>query len=209
MDKPLSESQLHRLANALHRGASQASQAMATWLSVPSVVEIDSVDQLPISDAADVLGGADQTLCFCSMEITGSLTGQIILAFDDSSGLSLSDLLLDHPVGNATDWGEVETSAALETANIIGCAYLNALSKDLTTLDSETLDLLPSPPAFCREFAESLLQTVFLGQAMASDFIVAARATFEIRGQRLNWTLLFVPDAPSMGRLRELINSAD
>lgn len=209
MDKPLSESQLQRLAEALHLGASQASRAMATWLSVPSVVEFDSVEQLPISDAADVLGGADQTLCFCSMEMTGSLTGQVILAFDDRSGLSLSDLLLDHSVRNATDWGEVETSAALETANILGCAYLNALTSNLATPDGETLSLLPSPPAFRREFAESLLQTVFLGQAMASDFIVAARATFQIRGQRLNWQLLFVPDAPSMVHLRELIDRAN
>ncbi len=209
MDKSLSESQLQRLGKALHLGAGQASRAMATWLSVPTVVTFDSVDQLPISDAADVLGGAEQTLCFCSMEMTGSFTGQIILAFDDSSGLSLSDLLLDHPIGNATGWGEVETSAALETANILGCAYLNALSKDLTKANSESLSLLPSPPAFRREFAGSLLQTVFLGQAMASDYIVSARANFEIRGQRLNWKLLFVPDASSMGRLRELMDNAD
>jgi chemotaxis protein CheC len=209
MDKPLSESQLQRLAQALHLGASLASEAMATWLSVPSVIEFDFVDQLPISDAADLLGGGDQTLCFCSMEITGALTGQIILAFDDSSGLSLADLLLDHPVGSATDWGEVETSAALETANILGCAYLNALSKDLAKLNSDALNLLPSPPAFRRDFAESLLQTVFLDQAIASDFIVAARATFQIRDQRLNWKLLFVPDAPSMGRLRRLLHSTD
>ena len=114
MDKSLSESQLQRLGKALHLGAGQASRAMATWLSVPSVVTFDSIDQLPISDAADVLGGAEQTLCFCSMEMTGCFTGQIILAFDDSSGLSLSDLLLDHPIGSATGWGEVETSAALE-----------------------------------------------------------------------------------------------
>ena len=206
MDKPLSESQLQRLAEALHLGACQASKAMATWLSVASVVELDAVEQLPISEAVDVLGGADQTLCFCSMEMTGSLTGQVILAFDDSSGLWLSDLLLDRPVGHATGWGEVETSAALETANILGCAYLNALTNNLTAPNRETLTLLPSPPAFRREFAESLLQTVFLGQAVASDFIVAARATFQIRGQRLNWHLLFVPDAPSMGLLCEMMD---
>ena len=43
----------------------------------------------------------------------------------------------------------------------------------------------------------------------ASDYIVAARANFEIRGQRLNWKLLFVPDAPSMELLRELMDNAD
>ena len=203
MDKPLSNSQLARLTEALHLGANEASQAMAVWLNTPSLVEFDSVDQLPISAAPDLLGGADQTLCFCTMEITGSLTGQIVLSFDDASGLSLSDLLLDRPIGGADNWGEVETSAALETANIIGCAYLNSLANDLTPTGGEGLTLLPSPPVFRRDFAESLLQAVFLGQAVASDFVVAARATFQIRGERLNWSMLFVPDAPSMVHLRE------
>ena len=181
---------------------------MATWLSVPSLIEFDTVDQVPISGAPDVLGGADETLCFCSMELTGSLTGLIIFAFDDSCGLSLSDLLLDRPVGTATDWGDVEQSAALETANIIGCAYLNSLTKHLTESRGDTLQLLPSPPTFRREFAESMLQTVVLGQAIASDFIFVAKATFQIRGELLNWSMLFVPDASSMSRLRELMDQA-
>ena len=206
MEPPLSSSQLRRLAEALHLGAKKASQAMAIWLSVPTLVEFDSVDQLPMHDAPDVLGGADQELCFCLMEMTGSLTGQIILAFDDSCGLSLSDLLLDHPIGTAADWGDVEQSAALETTNIIGSAYLNSLTKQLTEPRGETLELMPLPPTFRREFVESLLQTAFLGQVMASDFIFVARAKFQIRGQLLNWSMLFVPDATSMSRLRELLD---
>ena len=171
MEAPLSDSQLQHLAEALHLGAGQASRAMATWLSVPSLVEIDSVEQLPISDAADVLGSPEQTLCFCSLEMTGALTGQIVLAFDDQSGLSLTDLLLNHPVSTATEWGEVEQSAALETTNIIGTAYLNALSRSLSGPDGDSLELLPSPPIFQREFAESLLQTVFFKKPSSPAFV--------------------------------------
>lgn len=206
MDKPLSDSQLQCLAETLHLCAAKASDSMATWLSVPSLVEFDSIDQLPIHDAPDVLGGTDQILCFCLMEMNGALTGQLILAFDDSSGLSLSDLLLDRPVGTATDWGDVEVSAALETTNIIGSAYLNSLSQQLIEPQSETSELLPLPPTFRREFVESLLQTVFIGQAIASDFVLVARAKFQIDGKRLHWKMLFVPDAPSMSRLRELLD---
>ncbi len=209
MEQPLSNSQLQRLADAFHLGASQASQAMAIWLSVPSLVEVDSVNQLPIRDAPGVLGNAEQTLCFCSMEITGSLTGQVVLAFDDGCGLSLSDLLLDRPIGTATEWGDVEESAALETTNIIGCAYLNSLARQLSAPNRESLQLIPSTPTFRREFAESLLQSVFLGQATISDFIFVAQTKFLIRGELLNWSMLFVPDAPSMARLRELMSQVD
>ena len=34
-------------------------------------------------------------------------------------------------IGTATEWGELEQSAAMETTNIVGCAYLNALAAHL------------------------------------------------------------------------------
>ena len=208
METLLSEDQLQQLAKALHLGASQASRSMAGWLSVPSLVEIDSVDQMPINDAADILGEPDQTLCFCTMAITGSLTGQMILAFDDSSGLSLADLLLNQPPGTADHWGDIERSAALETANIIGCAYLNALAGHLGDARAENLELLPSAPSFRREFVESLLQAAFFDQAVASDVVFVARTLFQIGGESLDWNMLFVPDAESMTRLRDLMRHA-
>ena len=65
------------------------------------------------------------------MGLTGRLTGQILLVFEDRSGLALADLLLHQPVGTTTAWGELEQSAAKETTNIVGCAYLNALAAHL------------------------------------------------------------------------------
>lgn len=209
MNEPLTPSQLDKLSRSLHLGADKASEAMAIWLNVPSLVEFDSVEQSLIGDAVSLLGRGDETLCFCSMELTGTLTGHVILAFDDASGLSLSDLLLDRPASTATEWAELETSAALETANIIGCAYLNAMSETLISTDGQNVSLLPSPPTFRRDFAESLLQAAVMGQAMVSDFVVVARARFQIRGEQLNWHLLFVPDAESMLRLNEILSETN
>ncbi len=208
MENLLSESQLRRLADVLHLGAERASAAMVTWLSTPSMVEIDSLEQLPVMEAAEVLGEADQIVCFCTMAVNGAMTGQLILAFDDRSGRSLVDLLMDRPTGTAIQWDELEQSAALETTNIIGCAYLNSLSQHLGPADADPLELLPSPPTFRRDFAASLLQSAFLEQAMTSDDIIVARATFQIRGETLNWTMLFVPDAVSITRLQEWLEPA-
>lgn len=207
MSEPLTETQLDRLSKLLHEGAGLASDAMVRWLNVPSLVEIDSVEQLPFGSAVDLLGGDDETLCFCSMELGGALSGQLVLAFDDTSGLSLSDLLLDRPPSTAIQWGELERSAALETTNIIGCAYLNAISEGLSRDAAAEISLIPSPPAFRRDFAESLIQAAVMGQAAASDSVVIAQARFELRGQRLHWHLLFVPDSDSMDRLCELMES--
>lgn len=202
---PFTLRQMKHLEEAFRLGAADASQAMARWLEVPSLITIESIDQLPIDEAPGILGSSDAPLCFCSMAMTGGLTGMMIFAFDDACGFSLTDLLLNHPLGTAREWGEVECSAALESTNIIGCSYLNSLARHLP----ESLELVPSPPLFRREFAGSLLQAAFMDQAMAANFIFLARARFEIRGEPLNWSLLFVPDAPSLARLSQMFPASD
>jgi chemotaxis protein CheC len=203
--KPLLDSnQLAALQSAFHQGSAGASQSLAKWIGKPSVVEIDALMQLPLEEATGLLAAGDEPICFCSVEMNGIITGEMILAFDDASGLALADMLLDQPTGTADEWTEMATSAALETTNILCCAYLNSLSTSFTDR-GDSPELLPSPPRFCREYAESLLEFALMGQAVAGDQVILARTRFEIDTTPLNWTLLFVPDAPSMLRMPELL----
>ena len=123
----MTRSQLAALESSFHQGSADASQALAKWIGKPSVVEIDSLEQLPLEEATGLLAAGDEPICFCSAEIKGLLTGEMILAFDDASGLALADMLLDQPRGTADEWTEMAMSAALETTNILCCAYLNSL----------------------------------------------------------------------------------
>jgi chemotaxis protein CheC len=189
------------LQASFHSGSTVASTSLARWIGKPSVVEIDSLDRLPLEEATGLLA-EEEVLCFCSAQMSGLLTGEMILAFDDMSGMALADMLLDQPLGTTSEWDEMATSAALETANILCCAYLNSLSR---VFPSSAQGLLPSPPEFNRDFAESLLEFALMGQAVASDRIIVARTRFEIDGTPVHWTLLFVPDADSMARLPQLL----
>jgi chemotaxis protein CheC len=195
--------QLAALQAAFHQGSSEASCALAAWIGRPSVVEVDSLEQLPLEEAAGLLGAGDEPICFCAIEMQGMLQGQMILAFDDASGLALADMVLGD--GSATSaWTEMATSIALETTNILCCSYLNSLSSSLCG-PGEAWELLPSPPQFSREFPESMLEFAFMGQAVAGDHVIVARTRFEIGATPVNWTLLLVPDAPSKSRLAEVL----
>jgi chemotaxis protein CheC len=202
---PLSDAQLSRLQSSLHSGSANASEALAGWIEKQSVVEIDSLDQLQIEDAATTLGGGEEPICYCSMHVDGVIAGEIILVFDDESGFALADMLLDQRRGTTIRWTEMTTSAALETTNILCCAYLNALSHDLST-DGRPLELVPKPPRFNREFAESLMQFALMGQTIAFDKVILGETRFRIDGATVNWTLLFIPDAESMSRLAALLD---
>ena len=162
-------SQLSRIDAAFKQGAADASVALGKWLGVPSLITIESVNQQPMSAAPGLLGQTDDVVCFCVMNLTGSLSGYLVLSFDDASGLALADLLLKRPTGSSTEWDEVAQSAALETHNIVGCAYLNTPAQQIWSDSVQDRELIPSPPSFFRDFAESLLQSVLMDQAVGSD----------------------------------------
>jgi chemotaxis protein CheC len=172
------------------------------------VVEIASLEQLNVEDAADLLHADDRPMCFCTSEIKGLLTGELILAFDDDSGLELADMLLEQPVGTSTQWTEMAVSAATETTNILACSYLNSMTTSFAGTTGST-ECLPAPPRFSRDYAASLLEFAVMGQAISEDKIILAKTRFEIGGTLANWTLLLIPDAPSMARLATLLSQTD
>lgn len=212
---PLSERQLEQLHTVIDQAAERASSALTMWIGRPSMIRVESLDQLSLNEATAVLGESEDPVCFCAMAVTGWLTGQLILTFDDASGLALANLVLHGSAGDSAesdtaerDWGEVEQSAAMETANILGCAFLNALaghSKEFIETDG---GLIPSPPCFNRDFAESLLQFALMGQAAEHSMVFLTQTRFEVSDAPLNLTLLFVPDGPSLATLHRVLPAA-
>lgn len=203
----LNASQLEALAELLRPGSHNASEMLAKWIGKPSVVEILALEQLPLDEATDLLGANGQPMCFCITELAGMITGELILAFDDDSGMELVDMLLDQPSGTTDEWTEMAISAVNETTNILSCAYLNALSASISWED-DAASMIPTSPKFVRDFAPSLLQFALMGQAISSETIILARTSFEIDSTPANWTLLLVPDAPSMTRLASLLHNS-
>jgi chemotaxis protein CheC len=192
------EPQKRILAAIFERGAEEASRSLSTWLGQPARLTVSEVDEVDLAEAADLLGPEDELVAACVLGLSGRFSGHLLLVFGDRSGLALADLLLRQPVGTSTAWGELERSAAMETANIVGCAYLNSLSAHLPAPHGAPASLLPSPPTFRHEFAGSLLEFALMEQAIRLDRLLLARTQFESEQMELDWTLLLVPDGESL-----------
>ena len=134
MQHNLTAAQLNLLRMVFERGTEAASQALSKWLGQEISLTMSVVNEIELAEAELLLGPPESLVAACSMGLTGWLTGLILLVFKDRSGLALSDLLLHQAVGTATEWGELEESAAKETTNIVGCAYVNALASHLPRL---------------------------------------------------------------------------
>jgi chemotaxis protein CheC len=209
----LSEPQTRMLTAIFERGAEDASQALSRWLDQRVRLTVSQVEEVALDEATDLLGPPEELVAACAIELSGRLTGHLLLVFEDAAGLALADLLLKHPVGTAKSWGELECSAALETSNIVACAYLNsrAVHLPLPGDGGETTEcaaLLPSPPTFRHEFAGSLLEFALIEQAMRQDRLLLVQTQFTSEQTELHWSLLLVPSTESLeslaGALAEL-----
>ena len=189
------------------RGAEDASAALAKWLGRPATLRTSDVAEVDLAEIAGLLGPPDALVAACSMELQGRITGQLLLVFEDRSGLALADLLLRQPAGTAREWGELEQSAATETANIVGCAYLNSLAALLPGDPDSAATILPSPPSFRHEFAGSLLEFALMEQAITLDRLLLIRTSFEAETSTLDWSLLLVPSPESLDWLARALQA--
>ena len=189
----------HRLTALFHHGAADASSALAKWLGRPATLSVERLETLPSEEAAAVMGSSETLICGCAMRIDGAIGGLLLLAADDAAGLSLADTLLERPTGTSTSWGELERSAVIETANIVGCAYLNAICAALGPAGAD--GILPSPPVFLRDFPEAVMEGVLMEQPVLSDIVLLARTEFHIDGTPVACGLVFLPDAAGVAAL--------
>jgi chemotaxis protein CheC len=191
------------------RGAEGASLALSKWLGREVHLAVSDVELVELERAGELLGPPETLVAACIMGLTGRLTGSILLVFEDRAGLALADLLLHQPIGMTASWGELEQSAAKETTNIVGCAYVNALAAHLPGDDgggpdaSTAGELVPTPPTFLHEFAGSLLEFALMEQAMELDRLLLIRSEFAGGSDipQLNWTLLFIPSRAALEAL--------
>lgn len=196
-----------RLLTLFQRSADEAAAALSTWAGRPASIAVRSVEFLTLEAVAAALGEPDEPACCAAMQVSGPVAGILVLATDDRAGWALADLLLGRPVGTSAVWGEVERSAILETANIVGCAYLNAVAASLPrgtgrpAVDQPATAVVPTPPLFLREYAAAVMEALVSDQAALADAVFLTRTAFSLDGVPVRCALVFVPDASTRTRI--------
>ncbi len=175
---------LHQLfASATH----DASAAMCRWTDGLITLTLDEVREMPLEDACTEMDLGYDLLTMVILSLEGEVGGEMILTFDDENGRQLVASLLGRPTTETSEWSELEKSALTETGNILGCAYMNAITR---LIDHE---LVPSAPYFVQDYGASVLQQALMAQAMTCDNVLVCRTGFHRKGEELNWRVLFIP----------------
>ena len=180
-------SKIHLLRELFASATHDASTAMCRWTNSLIHLTLDEVCEMPLEDACAELNLGDDLLTMVVLNLEGEIGGSMILMFNEENGRQLAASLLQTEINSGPDWSELEQSALTETGNILGCAYVNAITR---LIDRE---LLPSPPYFVLDFGASVVEQALVAQAAARDTVLVCRTCFQHEDEELNWWLLFVP----------------
>jgi chemotaxis protein CheC len=208
----LDAGQCEKLEILFQQGAGEASLALSQWLAHPASVRLHRIQPRSLQEATESLGTDDQVIGMCIMQVARGLSGQWILAFEDGAGLLLADLLLGRPSrdDDKGSWGDIERSAAMETANILACSFLCALEKHLpdgtANREARSEDAwLPSPPIFVRDYAPALMQFLLSHQAIESSEVLVAQTQMVIEDRQVHWHWLWIPDSAGLQVATDLL----
>lgn len=183
----LETEKLHLLRELFGSATHDASTAMCRWTNSVISLTLDEVYELSLEDAYKDLHIGDDLLTMVVLNLEGELGGSMVLTFNEADGRRLAASLLQTELNPGPDWNELEQSALEETGNILGCAYVNALTRLIDR------PLLPSAPYFLQDYGMSVVEQVLVSQAAARDTVLVCHTCFRQEGEEVDWWLLFVP----------------
>ncbi|MDQ6718579.1 MAG: chemotaxis protein CheC [Gemmatimonadota bacterium] len=135
-----SAARLDALREVANIGAGHAATALSTLTGGRIMISVPTIRFIVPDDEARRACFPGENVVVVMMDISGSIRGRTALILPSDGSHRLAERMLGRAHDPATPDGDVEKSAVSEAGNIIGGAYLTALSEFLG------MRLLPSPP---------------------------------------------------------------
>jgi chemotaxis protein CheC len=195
--KSFSPQRVDALKEVASIGAGHAATALSLMTGARIMIEVPMVNVGKLAELAPEIAEPDAAIVSVTMDMHGSLNGQTLLALPVATGRRLADLMLrrERRPGNQP-FSSLEESALKEAGNILGGAYMTALSEFLD------MQLMPSPPKFRVATTREILDEC---DACKSDNVavccVETEFSFEEIGERFRGFFLLLPDSESFGAI--------
>ena len=199
--RDLKDLQLDALKEVANIGAGHAATALSQLTERRIMISVPQINISRLEDVPESLGDPQAVVAAVLMHVLGDLTGRTLLLLPEENARLLCDLLLKRAPGSTTTFGDLEQSSLKEAGNILGGAYLNALS------DFMGMMLLPSVPSLVVDLSAAILTTTYLNFGQDKDFVFCVETDFHFSeaGRVLQGNFLLLPDLASLKAIFDAI----
>ena len=189
MSTQFNDVQLDALRELANIGSGNASTALSGMLGRPVDISVPVASALPLAEAVDAIGPAENEVTGVMLRILGELTGSVVLLVAPEDANTLCNML---GVEADSEWG---LSALGEIGNIVGASYINALAT-MTGFEME-----PSPPATLTDMLGAIVATALAEHADGSDVALVLDSDLTIEGDDCSISFLLIPRAGGVTEL--------
>ena len=202
--RDLKELQLDALREVANIGGGHAATALSQMTNRRIMNSVPKIFVSHLDEVSAQLFDPGVPVAGVLMHMMGDLTGRTLLLVPETNATVLCDLLLSRTVGTTKQLGVLEQSALKEAGNILGAAYMNALS------DFMKMMLLPSVPSLVIDTAAAVVSSAYLNFGRERDYVfcIETRFEFDQAGRILPGYFLLLPDLVSLRAILDAIGLA-
>ncbi|UYP44694.1 hypothetical protein NEF87_000979 [Candidatus Lokiarchaeum ossiferum] len=173
-------------------GAGNAATALSTMIDKRVDISVPRVDVVPTEFLSEKLGGSDQLTIAIYLGVEGDVSMYMMLVFKKSSALRLSDQLLfqerpEEELETNEPLGQMDESALMEIANILGSHYLTALS------EFTGLHMIPSPPSLAYDMLGSVIDFIQIELEEKVDTALILNTDIIVEKKKIEGYILILP----------------
>jgi chemotaxis protein CheC len=182
--------QLDALRELANIGSGNAGTSLSQMLGRPVDLAVPNAFVLPLADAVDAVGKADEDVVGVVIPLEGEMDAVVLLVFPVADAATLCSLL-----GVELDT-EVGLSALGEIGNILGSAYVGAIEA------MTGLDMTVTPPQAVTDMLAAIVATVLASRAGETDSALILDSSLAVEGESCSLTFLLLPAA---GGVQEIL----
>lgn len=198
---PLSPERMDALKEVANIGAGHAATALSMMTGARIMIDVPTINVAPLDELIPGIADEGTEVVSVLMDMSGSLHGHTLLALPLVTARRLSDLMLRRERRPGGRLDPLEESALKEAGNILGGAYMTALSEFLG------MTLLPSPPRLTVGTTSSVMADhKKQASSAAAACCVETEFTFEEIGERFRGFFLLLPDEKSFDAIFDAVN---
>lgn len=183
------ELQLDALRELANVGSGTASTALAQMIGRDIDVSVPKALALPLADAVDAVGSAEDEVTGVALGLLGDLEGLVLMLFSAEDEQVLCGLL------GVEAGTEIGRSALGEIGNILGASYVGALAA-MTGMQLE-----PGTPHVVEDMQGAIVESALLPTAAESDVALLLDSDIKIEGESCSFTFLLLPAAGGVDQL--------
>jgi len=189
----LSEMQFEAMKEVGNIGAGHAATALSEMLNEPVQIGTPTVEILPFADLASRVSRTGRVVSVVHFHVFGDAPAQIVVLFDETQARSFVDIFMGHDGSDGVISPQIVESTIKEVGNIIGGAYLTAL----TSLTGVTL--IASVPTVSTGTAQSAF--LELMDVPPDQDVFYVQTGFEKDRPVISGEFILIPEAASIAPL--------